>query len=150
MPDRKQQLQTRLASLCGPTSVRCGLAAAAATAVGATPRQAVAAAMRKPAPAAVPAELAAPAEVLALPGVFALVEKANLPALSVSAQAQSSSTTTTAATLSWLFARQVALQFPDMFDEVQILERLAYKNKNQHRASKHHQAVCQVRVPALR
>lgn len=40
---------------------------------------------------------------------------------------------------------QVALQFPDLFDEVAILQRLAYKNNNQHRASKHHQAVCQVR-----
>jgi hypothetical protein len=38
----------------------------------------------------------------------------------------------------------VALQFPDLFDEVAILERLAYKNKSQHRASKHYQSVCQV------
>lgn len=45
---------------------------------------------------------------------------------------------------------QVALQFPDLFDEVAILQRLAYKNNNQHRASKHHQAVCQVRLYACR
>jgi hypothetical protein len=54
--------------------------------------------MRKP--AEVPAaELSAPAEVLALPGVFALVEKANLPALSVSVCARAGSTCTTTPTL---------------------------------------------------
>jgi hypothetical protein len=39
----------------------------------------------------------------------------------------------------------VTLRFQHLHDEVAILQRLVYKNKNQHRASKHLQAVCQVR-----
>jgi hypothetical protein len=42
------------------------------------------------------------------------------------------------------FPTQASLQFKDLYDEVSILQRLAYKNNNQHRSSKHYQAVRQV------
>lgn len=51
--------------------------------------------------------------------------------------------------LSWThyFPRmlQASLQLPELWQEAAVLQRLTYKNKNQHRASKHLQAVQQVR-----
>ncbi|WIA21497.1 hypothetical protein OEZ85_000701 [Tetradesmus obliquus] len=69
---------------------------------------------------ALPAAVAAPLEIVALPEVFSVVDKANLPAL------------------------QASLQLPELWQEAAVLQRLTYKNKNQHRASKHLQAVQQV------
>jgi hypothetical protein len=125
------------------------------------------------------------AEVYALPAAFALVQKADLPALSVSVASDAIVSALSAICMSHQLSRndvcvyiclewrlstitpslgcilhcrwanlhtyvQVTLQFPDLFDEVAILQRLAYKNNNQHRSSKHHQAVCQVRLSSLR
>jgi CelD/BcsL family acetyltransferase involved in cellulose biosynthesis len=40
--------------------------------------------------------------------------------------------------------KQAALQLPELWQEAAVLQRLCYKNKNQHRASKHLQAVHKV------
>jgi hypothetical protein len=42
----------------------------------------------------------------------------------------------------WL---QTSLLLPDLWQELSVLQRLHYKNNNQHRAAKHQQAVGQVR-----
>lgn len=40
---------------------------------------------------------------------------------------------------------QASLLLPDLWQEAAVLQRLHYKNNNQHRAAKHQQAVGQVR-----
>jgi hypothetical protein len=98
-------------------------------------------------------------EVLALPQVFGLVEAADLPARAVSVcEAGSVHTRAPAAAcvgacpgrrqLTAAPLSQVALRLPALYEEAALLQRLAYKNTNQHRVAKHHQAVCQVRVGA--
>jgi hypothetical protein len=44
--------------------------------------------------------------------------------------------------------KQASLQLPELWQEAAVLQRLCYKNKNQHKASKHLQAVQQVRQQA--